>query len=170
MSLRIGWFFSNWKRNETLRIMASTDKSFRIKVDLAGSDAGASATLKAVHGQLDELESGLDALRGDTNAFDALLGDADKLSDELQSVKTAAAGVHTELAQGGARAASGAKQMAAGMEATTSATRGASKESQTLMMNIGRLISDAPFGLLGLSNNLAPLAESFQRASASAGF
>lgn len=37
------------------------------------------------------------------------------------------------------------------------------------MINLGRVVQDAPFGFLGIANNLNPLVESFQRTAKSAG-
>lgn len=59
--------------------------------------------------------------------------------------------------------------------ATAKATASLQKLPQTAnsatsaMINLGRVVQDAPFGFLGIANNLNPLLESFQRLRASAG-
>jgi hypothetical protein len=44
-----------------------------------------------------------------------------------------------------------------------------SNASTLAMVNLGRVVQDAPFGFLGISNNLNPLLESFQRLRAESG-
>lgn len=59
--------------------------------------------------------------------------------------------------------------------ATTKATAALQKLPQTAntatsaMINLGRVVQDAPFGFLGIANNLNPLLESFQRLKAESG-
>jgi tetratricopeptide (TPR) repeat protein len=45
----------------------------------------------------------------------------------------------------------------------------ATNQATLSMINLGRVIQDAPFGFLGIANNLNPLIESFQRTSKAAG-
>src|SRR5688572_29856227 len=42
-------------------------------------------------------------------------------------------------------------------------------QSTLALTNLGRVVQDAPFGFLGIANNLNPLQESFARTSQSAG-
>jgi hypothetical protein len=44
-----------------------------------------------------------------------------------------------------------------------------SGQATLAMVNLGRVVQDAPFGFLGIANNLNPLLESFQRLKASTG-
>jgi hypothetical protein len=46
---------------------------------------------------------------------------------------------------------------------------GSSNQATQAMLNLGRVVQDAPFGFLGIANNLNPLLESFQRLRASTG-
>lgn len=46
---------------------------------------------------------------------------------------------------------------------------GGANEATQSLINLGRVVQDAPFGFLGIANNLNPLQESFARTSASAG-
>lgn len=48
-------------------------------------------------------------------------------------------------------------------------TSGASNQANNSLINLGRVVQDAPFGFLGIANNLNPLLESFQRLRASTG-
>lgn len=50
-----------------------------------------------------------------------------------------------------------------------SKTPQASNAATLSMINLGRVVQDAPFGFLGIANNLNPLIESFQRTGAAAG-
>lgn len=45
----------------------------------------------------------------------------------------------------------------------------ASNQATLAMTNLGRVVQDAPFGFLGIANNLNPLLESFQRLKATTG-
>lgn len=56
-------------------------------------------------------------------------------------------------------------------QAATSLGRipGASNAATNSLTNLGRVIQDAPFGFLGIANNLNPLLESFQRLKATTG-
>jgi hypothetical protein len=45
----------------------------------------------------------------------------------------------------------------------------ASNQATSAMINLGRVVQDAPFGFLGIANNLNPLLESFQRLKESTG-
>ena len=47
-------------------------------------------------------------------------------------------------------------------------TKGANQASNSLM-NMGRIVQDAPFGFMGIANNINPLLESFQRLKAETG-
>jgi hypothetical protein len=53
--------------------------------------------------------------------------------------------------------------------ATLSRLRPASNDATLSLINLGRVVQDAPFGFLGIANNLNPLFESFGRASKGAG-
>ena len=41
--------------------------------------------------------------------------------------------------------------------------------ASTALINLGRVAQDAPFGIIGIANNLNPLLESFQRLKAETG-
>ena len=45
----------------------------------------------------------------------------------------------------------------------------ASNQATLAMTNLGRVVQDAPFGFIGIANNLNPLLESFQRLKATTG-
>jgi hypothetical protein len=53
-------------------------------------------------------------------------------------------------------------------QSLTKVTPGANQASNALM-NLGRIAQDAPFGFIGISNNINPLLESFQRLKAETG-
>jgi hypothetical protein len=63
------------------------------------------------------------------------------------------------------RAQSGFSSMSRSMGALTSGT----KDANIAFANFGRIIQDAPFGILGISNNIDPLLVSFASLKASAG-
>ena len=63
------------------------------------------------------------------------------------------------------RAQSGFSSMSRSMGTLTSST----KDANIAFANFGRIVQDAPFGLLGISNNIDPLLVSFSALKASAG-
>ncbi len=50
-----------------------------------------------------------------------------------------------------------------------SKVKGSSEQATNALLNLGRVAQDAPFGFLGIANNLNPLLESFQRLKGTAG-
>ena len=68
-------------------------------------------------------------------------------------------------AQGGNEAAAQFNKTAAGLTNVSKA----SGQANTALLNLGRVAQDAPFGFIGIQNNLNPLLESFQRLSAESG-
>ena len=142
--------------------------TLKIGVEIEAHDS-ASSTLRSVAGGLDqvsgELQSVKDTAAGVSREFEKIdgieqyiKGSTIQVDAELNKVKGTAAGV----TQGFVSASAGAKQMAAGMEASAGKTT-------YLMQNLGRVISDMPYGLTGIGNNIQPLAESFRMVAAEAG-
>jgi hypothetical protein len=91
------------------------------------------------------------------------LQDASKKSvSALDDVSAASTKVSQTLSQSSAQIARNAATMGG------SIAKGAN--SATLAMtNLGRIVQDAPFGFMGISNNLNPMLESFQRLKAETG-
>jgi hypothetical protein len=56
-----------------------------------------------------------------------------------------------------------------GLETPLKKTASASDQAAFALTNLGRVAQDAPFGFIGIQNNLNPLLESFQRLKASTG-
>lgn len=80
----------------------------------------------------------------------------------LDNVTKSTSKVSAALAQSSAVMARGAGQMGG------SIAKGAN-QANLAMVNLGRVLQDAPYGFLGISNNLNPLLESFQRLKAETG-
>jgi hypothetical protein len=92
----------------------------------------------------------------------AVAGGLDNVADELHAVQAAADGVETKIVRGAVQVSNGAKQMAAGL--------GESARSNTvLLQNLGRVISDMPYGIMGVANNVEALAASWSAQTAAAG-
>jgi uncharacterized membrane-anchored protein YhcB (DUF1043 family) len=53
-----------------------------------------------------------------------------------------------------------------GLETPLKKTASASDQAAFALTNLGRVVQDAPFGFIGISNNINPLLESFQRLNA----
>lgn len=109
---------------------------------------------------LDQLEAELkqfkDQLTGtlSSDQFRKLTQDIAKTEAQIKSLKSAGAGLRPVLNNAG----QGLKTL------TTS-----SNQATQSMINLGRVVQDAPFGFLGIANNLNPLLESFQRLKQSTG-
>jgi hypothetical protein len=82
-----------------------------------------------------------------------------KLRQQLASVKTS--GVEGAFNKIGASSVSAAGKLKQLPKATDSAS--------FALLNLGRVAQDAPFGIMGIANNLNPLLESFQRVQKEAG-
>jgi hypothetical protein len=117
--------------------MSNGNGTLKIKVDIEAQDS-ASATLNAVNGGLAQLDT------------------------ELKTVSSEAEGVGRTVNGSVTAVTNGAKQMAAGMEASMGKTN-------SLLQNVGRVISDMPYGIQGIGNNIQPLAESFRMLSTEVG-
>ena len=75
--------------------------------------------------------------------------------------KTAIAGIKQTEAELG-------KVVAASLK-TGAAVKSGSNQAANALTNLGRVAQDAPFGFIGIQNNLNPLLESFQRLKAESG-
>ena len=75
--------------------------------------------------------------------------------------KTAIAGLKQTEAELGKVAAASLK--------TGAAVKSGSNQAANALTNLGRIAQDAPFGFIGIQNNLNPLLESFQRLKAESG-
>jgi hypothetical protein len=70
---------------------------------------------------------------------------------------------------GGSAANSFGKGLNEGLVKPLGKIPNASNQATLSMINLGRVVQDAPFGFLGIANNLNPLLESFQRLKQSTG-
>jgi hypothetical protein len=81
----------------------------------------------------------------------------------VQGGITALKQVQAELAKvAGAAAKTDSALDHAGKTLNTGLKNGAN-QATSAMTNLGRVIQDAPFGIIGITNNINPLLESFQR-------
>jgi hypothetical protein len=80
----------------------------------------------------------------------------------FQQVEKGAAGVSKALASTAKEAQKLDSTLATGLK------NGANQATQSLT-NLGRVVQDAPFGFIGIANNINPLLESFQRLKAETG-
>lgn len=137
------------------RIHASVDKM----VDDALSGAN---KIKSAFGNIGDLRVDVQATGAlktvsGLNSFQSALG---KSTTAITQLQAKGAGLNSFFAN--LSAASG--KAATSLSRLPSSTNSAS----FAMLNFGRVIQDAPFGILGIANNLNPLIESMQRASVAA--
>lgn len=95
-------------------------------------------------------------------ATDRLADGLDGLGDAADDAKAGLGGL------GGAagKAAAGTKPLAKSVKDTNDALKQlkpGSNQAGNALLNLGRIAQDAPFGFIGISNNINPLLESFQR-------
>jgi hypothetical protein len=112
-----------------------------------------------------QLENELEALKNvkleatDPTSVKILDNQIVKLRQQLASVKTS--GVEGAFNKIGASSVNAANKLKQLPKATDSAS--------FALLNLGRVAQDAPFGIMGIANNLNPLLESFQRVQKEAG-
>jgi hypothetical protein len=113
----------------------------QLKVGITGDASGLEAASKQAVSSLDKIDKSATATAASLN----------KVPQVSQKISQAAAQISTSAAKMGGSVAKGAN------------------EATLAMTNFGRIVQDAPFGFLGISNNLNPMLESFQRLKASTG-
>lgn len=108
----------------------------------------------------DEVRASIDEVAADFAAkWDPIVADAAKLAAPLNQAGQAAAGLGQKIGAGLGQAAAPLKAAPVNIDKVKTATQGA-----TLAVgNFGRVLQDVPYGFIGISNNLNPLLESFQR-------
>jgi hypothetical protein len=111
--------------------------------------------------------------------FNDTLGKTGASLTELSSTASKASAVFVQLPKSidvsGKTAASAVSAFSNLQKQTAVTTAGLSKltpatnSANFALLNLGRVAQDAPFGIIGIANNLNPLLESFQRVSREAG-
>ena len=107
--------------------------------------------------QVQNLQNSLKTTSG-LNAFQAALGKSAAAASQLQTKGAGLVNFYNRVGEASNKAA-----LSIGGKFPK-----ATNEASFAMLNFGRVIQDAPFGILGIANNLNPLIESMGRASAAA--
>lgn len=94
-------------------------------------------------------------------------GEAEKLIDKIQRVKTEADKVGTTT--GFKAIASEADQAGRHVDQLNKKMGEGAKQNTLVLQNLGRVISDMPYGVMGVANNIEQLASSWGTATAAAG-
>lgn len=136
----------------TLRAQLQTISNVPFKFDTANAIQGITNLQSKVH----NLDSSLKTVSG-LNAFQSALGKSTAAVKSLQATGTGLNNFYNNLSSASNRAA-----------ASLSKVPNATNTASFALLNFGRVVQDAPFGILGIANNLNPLIESLQRASAAA--
>jgi hypothetical protein len=95
-----------------------------------------------------------------------------RLTDQLNLTKAETANLERKAFFASERMRNGFTTMSGSMTTLTSSTQALTsrtKEANIAFANFGRIVQDAPFGILGISNNIDPLLVSFAALKASAG-
>lgn len=171
----------------------------RLKSDLANVtisalppvEANVKPAIQAVHTLTDELKESGQAVGGVSNAFDklgkkvsSLNSDAIKkvekstisfvkvINDSGAATKTFGSSI-TNLQKQVASFGGGVRAFGVTFNKTLPPALDkiprSSNEASLALLNLSRVVQDAPFGFLGIANNLNPLLESFQRLRATTG-
>ena len=136
----------------TLRTQLATISNVPFKFDASNAIASISNLQSKVQG----LQNSLKTSTG-LNSFYAALN---KTTAAAGALAAKSAGLNNFFG----KIQSSSKQAANGLNNL----KGAGNEASQTLLNFGRVAQDAPFGILGIANNLNPLVESFQRASVAA--
>lgn len=121
--------------------------------------------IKASVTGLDKVEKGLEGVADAAKKTDAAVK---PLSKDLDAVAVSAAKISpasTTASKALAATAISANKLDSSLSGSV---KGSNQASQALT-NLGRVAQDAPFGFIGIANNLNPLLESFQRLKVEAG-
>lgn len=118
--------------------------------------ADAIKSLTGLQSQVNRLDSSLKTTGG-LSSFHASLGKSTAAVQNLQRTDSGLNNFYSNLVAGNNRAANSFNRLP-----------GAVNTSSFAILNFGRVIQDAPFGILGIANNFNPLLESLQRASVAA--
>lgn len=118
----------------------------RLNIIFSGDGTILSKTINELEQDLKGFEQELKK----TNNTDAFKGISGKIAETTQRL--------TQLKGATQSFSNGMKSVASGSQSATFA-----------LTNLGRVVQDAPFGFLGIANNLNPLLESFQRLKAESG-
>lgn len=144
----------------------------KLEIIIGGENKGALSAIDAVTDALDKLPS---AAAGSNAAINKLEKSLGPVIGEFQKMKIAAGSAQAVLQKSTLNGISLAKSFetvtpSSSKLSTGLTTVGKSSNSAALALgNLGRVAQDAPFGFIGISNNLNPLLESFQRLKAETG-
>lgn len=118
-----------------------------LKIVIGADTSQLSAELMAAENELRKLQNSLKKMSD--------VKDIEKTQTSIRYLKETITSLNAESAKAG-------KQLGANLSA------GANQASNS-MMNLSRVVQDAPFGFMGVANNINPLLESFQRLKAETG-
>lgn len=140
---------------------------FEVK-NFADVTAAANKITDSLHGVADEaknVDKNLIIISKDTEkasvAFENTSVQAGKLTDKLYKLPTTTNQVSSSLAKTAVEAGK--------LDSKLLQTSRASNTATQSLVNLGRVAQDAPFGFIGIANNINPLLESFQRLKAESG-
>lgn len=103
-----------------------------------------------------------EATNNTSSVLDAVNGGLEELNNELAAVPAQAAGIEDSVTNGITNVSNGAKQSAEGIKRFYT-------PAMMTMQDLGRVISDLPYGFLGIANNIEPLSASFAQLRSQAG-
>jgi len=116
-------------------------------------------------------EANFNGINDSINRLINKLGEVDKAAAGTSSEVSKVSTTLSKLPKAASDASKGLAAVAAAntkLDSSLGKLKGADQASNALM-NLGRVAQDAPFGFVGISNNINPLLESFQRLKAESG-
>lgn len=118
-----------------------------VKIVIGADTSQLSAEMIAAENQLRKLQASLKKLSD--------VKDIEKTQQSIRYLKETITGLNAEAATAGKQLGGALKQGAG--------------QATTAMTNLSRVVQDAPFGFMGVANNINPLLESFQRLKSETG-
>jgi predicted nucleic acid-binding Zn-ribbon protein len=111
-------------------------------------------------------------LRLETDGETEVIRDLEKIDDAVQDLRTEADSASEDLQKVGAAsdgASEGLRRTAAAADTAGEELRSAGGGAGGLAVNLSQIAADAPFGILGVANNIEGLSQSFSRAKGQTG-
>lgn len=143
-----------------------------LSVDLVANKEPIEAAIKDVSNDLSRLKGSVVTINADGNPAVRSINQLENELDGL-TVKLKSATNPKDFERLG-RSVSLVREQLRNISTTTVTSgfkglTGSSNQATLALTNLGRVVQDAPFGFLGIANNLNPLLESFQRLKAQSG-
>lgn len=138
----------------------------KLEIIISGENKGALSSIDAVTDALDKLPAATGKASAGLQKLEKSIGPIVPAFTRLKTAAGSAQAVFNTATLGGANAAKALATVPPALNKVSTGMTGLQKTSSSATLalgNLGRVAQDAPFGFIGIANNLNPLLESFQR-------